>query len=1319
MGTGVSATRWLMAGAIMVTGMFPATRAAEPGEALRLRFRIEGVGDTWDLATRARGEIAQVFLHDSPWLQINLNVTRQKTTVHFFLPAERAENGPWVAADLRGLEGLAAERGTERVKVAALDLARLRGGVDYELVLNRDDAAGALEVFLNGERQGDVLPANKGRWTPERAERELRDVGGKLGQAEVWVLVDERIVGGVSEARARELAADLAAPKVEGRSVRTGGIDLGPVELDLIAAEDFAVGGMRVIAERELFDGEGERRVREPGANEWVLEGAGSAELRGGGLRMVNGGEEGATGGSGHLVLWAPWELPGDYLVEYDFEPEDARRGLHILFWSARHRDGGSLFAEGRRKRDGVFGEYLWRGIDSYHASIFATDDDTPRRVANLRKNDGFVLSACGADRIAGRGAAAGAVRVRLLKLGAKMTLEVDGVTALEWEDDGRANGPALGGGRIGFRTMAHTGAVEISKVRVFAVRERVVAGAAAETMLDFVGMQADGPPAGAVAGGGANMSLAKDNALDAEGFWTITAPADGDDFVEARVPLVGAREAGRYTVTLRARSAERKWLLVSLRDGERELWTQAEQLAANTREFRHEAVLAAGEGERSLVLRFRGPGSVEVAMARVEAVNPERLVAAAEARWPEGAPANLLRHSRLPLGLPTGWALDRHFDDEGEAEFGVDEREPGALLARVSGGRRVILNTEPFLPALAGREHTAGFAVKGSGRGSVVVVADGRERGKPVEFEAGENWKTVTAGFEADPLARVWHLRLRLEGELWLDRFQVNDGDALREGAVRAEVTLAAGTRSRVHAVDEAVEASRVAWAVTDAPEGARLAARVVSIYGDVRELPEVALCGGLVVERGELDYAVFAGRPFGVFRVEARVVDAAGRALGSEAEVVVHRVRRARHAGEFAPESPFGVHTLPTARHLEMAKAIGLNWVRLHDAGGLEWFGLEPKRGEWRFNDTVVRRYRGAWFEILGVLGTAPLWANAWPGEDKQLIHGFWDKWGAPGDLDAWANYATTVAGRYREEIRAFEVWNEPWIPRFFSGRREPQAVGEPVYFHGDAPQFDYAELSRRAADAVRASGSGARVIGLNSTAGEGISNRISGTGWAAGVAEADGIQKMDAVSYHHYSTARLGYPGDDVEAGLSRALGPLAGEHGLAKPVWLTEGANSPGGLAETFYRHTLPMETSTDVEALADSAEGLVRYVVVMLAAGNERVFLYSMHAHGFFGERLRFTTLVTPDGFLHPDAAAFAAMAWQVEGRRLVGREAVEDATVYRFVGKEGDAGVTVVLPHAGRAVVPGAGAVDLWGNPADGRATGRVFYGAAGGEGAR
>ena len=62
-------------------------------------------------------------------------------------------------------------------------------------------------------------------------------------------------------------------------------------------------------------------------------------------------------------------------------------------------------------------------------------------------------------------------------------------------------------------------------------------------------------------------------------------------------------------------------------------------------------------------------------------------------------------------------------------------------------------------------------------------------------------------------------------------------------------------------------------------------------------------------------------------------------------------------------------------------MVKALGYNWVRLHDAGWeyTGWWWLERTPGTWTFRDDAIRRYRDQHLTILGQLGTAPTWASA----------------------------------------------------------------------------------------------------------------------------------------------------------------------------------------------------------------------------------------------------------------------------------------------------------------------------------------------------
>lgn len=198
------------------------------------------------------------------------------------------------------------------------------------------------------------------------------------------------------------------------------------------------------------------------------------------------------------------------------------------------------------------------------------------------------------------------------------------------------------------------------------------------------------------------------------------------------------------------------------------------------------------------------------------------------------------------------------------------------------------------------------------------------------------------------------------------------------------------------------------------------------------------------------------------------------------------------------------------------------------------------------------------------------------------------------------------------------------------------------------------------------------------------------------------------LEALSYHHYTTDALGYEGDDVEAGFRRALGPVLDTDGINQKIWMTEGSNTPGSLPGNLYHHSFP---ATDFEQLWASADALARWTVAMLAAGNDKIFLYSMHTHEVLGGEHRFPTLITQDGFLHPDAGAFANLTWLLEGKDFVRRaqDEASGATLYEFADTEGQR-VTVVAPARGWPVDPGEGeALDLWGNPLQAPCS-HVFY---------
>ncbi len=100
--------------------------------------------------------------------------------------------------------------------------------------------------------------------------------------------------------------------------------------------------------------------------------------------------------------------------------------------------------------------------------------------------------------------------------------------------------------------------------------------------------------------------------------------------------------------------------------------------------------------------------------------------------------------------------------------------------------------------------------------------------------------------------------------------------------------------------------------------------------------------------------------------------------------------------------------------------------------------WPNLEPERGQWDFRrlDRYVAMARVTGVEILLPLGLSPRWASARPTEKSSYALG---NAAEPQDMEDWRNYVRTVATRYKEKIKYFEIWNEVNEAGFFSGTPE----------------------------------------------------------------------------------------------------------------------------------------------------------------------------------------------------------------------------------------------------------------------------------------
>ncbi|GAA1460727.1 hypothetical protein GCM10009619_27400 [Williamsia maris] len=246
------------------------------------------------------------------------------------------------------------------------------------------------------------------------------------------------------------------------------------------------------------------------------------------------------------------------------------------------------------------------------------------------------------------------------------------------------------------------------------------------------------------------------------------------------------------------------------------------------------------------------------------------------------------------------------------------------------------------------------------------------------------------------------------------------------------------------------------------------------------------------------------------------------------------------------------------PNARpdaELDFAAAQGFSAVRIP----VRWSSVEPVEGKLDFSalDPVIRGAAARGLEVLGVVTWAPAWAVA--PEYRTVTHP------APESAARFAEFARVAAFRYRSQVSAWEVWNEPNIAASF----------------GPIPDVSkYCAILRQSYTAIKAANPSATVLtgGTSPT-------RDSPTG----VAPANYINALykcaprsfDALAMHPYSTPNLlSRPSStnpsSRDVALVREVMKLNGD--TRRKVWFTEfGAPttqfSPTGVSEEKQKQIL--------------------------------------------------------------------------------------------------------------------------------------------------
>ncbi len=527
--------------------------------------------------------------------------------------------------------------------------------------------------------------------------------------------------------------------------------------------------------------------------------------------------------------------------------------------------------------------------------------------------------------------------------------------------------------------------------------------------------------------------------------------------------------------------------------------------------------------------------------------------------------------------------------------------------------------------------------------------------------------------------LPNMWEdyvARIVPSGTIWVDDVQMEEGDASDYQAARP-LEAGAETSTRWCRVGDPV---KVTAHVAGQPAPGDVTLRYT--LEDLWSRPVTTLSHA--VKPGAPDEATFSPRNPGMYRVRVQANDspATGEVWFG---VFPKRDRQLR------PDSPFGTHvtaTLPEPTNTLLAsEAMGARWVRLHDFGDFcHWRVVEPEKGRFVWRDDEINELRRRGFTLLANLGHPPLWAGR--ADPKRKESGDWTN-AAPRDPAEWETYIFRTVEHFRDRIRHWEIWNEPYGTGFFLGTPE-----------------EYAELLKIAYRAVKRADPQAVVIGGCFTP--------SLEEWTRRVLAQDAMSFMDALSYHVYWSPPLTEAKSPTEPPLIaqqvRRYVELMRERGAVKPVYMSEG-----GIRCPPFASWLPKEgfsrgapfgshagATINLTGL-DAACGLVRGMVQMLSEGVVGIGYY--YTGGARGAMPWFSTMANGyyvimdyDGRPKPTMMAYSALEQQLDGAKAA--HSIERDGLAMHLFAKGRGAVAVVWSEQARKLsIKDASVLDLMGNP--------------------
>jgi len=252
-------------------------------------------------------------------------------------------------------------------------------------------------------------------------------------------------------------------------------LDLSKYKLELVYSNDFGKPQEIVYEEnlvRALVNLKEIRAVMPNKRAVWIAEGRGGVDIRYGKLRVSPlpfdvSGNQLKNGPRSHMVVWNSQVFPADFVAEFEMNPGGSTNGLTIVFFCASGKNGEDIFDVSLPVREADYKNYHSGAIANYSDAYWSRNTEDEAATNRLRKNPGFTLEAQG--RSLTTGITDTTHRVRILKSGAHIEIEIDGRVVVKWDD----TGAPLGAGRIGFRSMEGVSLVTYDNFKVWKISKK------------------------------------------------------------------------------------------------------------------------------------------------------------------------------------------------------------------------------------------------------------------------------------------------------------------------------------------------------------------------------------------------------------------------------------------------------------------------------------------------------------------------------------------------------------------------------------------------------------------------------------------------------------------------------------------------------------------------------------------------------------------------------------------------------------------------------------------------------------------------------